>query len=136
VIKFTEVAAGKPQPIRAWFYPGQIVGQELVYSKSRAGELAATSHVVVPAANDTVYVDQKMETLTAAELVAITPENTEAPLSTIQMTPMDHAAMVNDAPRRELPRTASNLPTIALFGFGLFALGLMLRRSLAARTTR
>lgn len=92
VIKFTEVAAGKPQPIRAWFYPGQIVGQELVYSKTRARELAATSHVVVPAANDIVYVDQKMEALTAAELVAITPENKEMPLTTIQMTPMDHAA--------------------------------------------
>ena len=40
VIKFGEVERGAPEAIRAWFYPGNTVGQEFVYPKSRAMELA------------------------------------------------------------------------------------------------
>jgi hypothetical protein len=140
VLKFNEVAPGQPQAIRAWFYPGQTVGQELVYSKSRARELAAATNVVVPAADDMVYVDPKPETLQSTEVVAMTPERKEAPVSMIQMTPAEHAAMLNPEPRRdertELPHTASNLPTLALFGIGLVVLGIALRRRVSARTTR
>src|SRR5579872_814104 len=31
VIKFSEVPAGSPEAIRAWFYPGNTLGQEFVY---------------------------------------------------------------------------------------------------------
>jgi hypothetical protein len=140
VIKFNEVAPGQPQAIRAWFYPGQTVGQELVYSKSRARELAAATNVVVPAADDTVYVDPKQETLQSTEVVAMTPERNEAPVSMIQMTPAEHAAMMNPETRsderKELPHTASNLPTLAMFGIGLVAVGFALRRRVSPRTTR
>src|SRR5262249_51477245 len=40
VITFVERAACEPQAIRAWFYPGDNFGQEFVYPKSRAAELA------------------------------------------------------------------------------------------------
>src|SRR5687767_795707 len=33
VVRFAEVAPGQPQAMRAWFYPGQTVGQEMVYPK-------------------------------------------------------------------------------------------------------
>lgn len=40
VISFGETPMGTPEPIRAWFYPGNIVGQEFVYPKPRAAQLA------------------------------------------------------------------------------------------------
>jgi hypothetical protein len=48
VIKFREVSAGSPQAIRAWFHPGNSAGQEFVYPKARAMELAKASNSVVP----------------------------------------------------------------------------------------
>src|SRR5690349_18240691 len=40
VMTFRERATGEPEAIRAWFYPGANWGQEFVYPKSRAVELA------------------------------------------------------------------------------------------------
>jgi hypothetical protein len=40
VMTFRERAAGQPEAIRAWFYPGNSWGQEFVYPKARAIELA------------------------------------------------------------------------------------------------
>src|SRR5690349_12073630 len=40
VMTFRERASGQPEAIRAWFYPGANWGQEFVYPKSRAVELA------------------------------------------------------------------------------------------------
>ena len=40
VITFKERASGEPPALRAWFYPGASWGDEFVYPKSRAKELA------------------------------------------------------------------------------------------------
>ena len=40
VMTFKERAEGQPEAIRAWFYPGREWGEEFVYPKSRAVELA------------------------------------------------------------------------------------------------
>src|SRR5256885_9775400 len=40
VITFRERAAGEPEAIRAWFYPGRQWGEEFVYTKVKAVELA------------------------------------------------------------------------------------------------
>src|SRR5262249_37277154 len=50
VITFGERAAGEPQAIRAWFYPGDNFWQEFVYPKSRAVELAKQTNSPVHAA--------------------------------------------------------------------------------------
>jgi len=44
VMTFRERAAGQPEAIRAWFYPGNKWGQEFVYPKARAIELAKLTH--------------------------------------------------------------------------------------------
>jgi len=49
VITFNEGIAGAPQPIRAWFYPGANWGEEFVYPKTRAVELAKVTNAPVPA---------------------------------------------------------------------------------------
>ncbi len=48
IVKFSETAQGGPEAIKEWFYPGDTYGQEFVYPKSRATEIAKESHQSVP----------------------------------------------------------------------------------------
>jgi hypothetical protein len=43
VITFDERTSGSPEAVRAWFYPGNTIGQEFVYPHSRAQEIAKRS---------------------------------------------------------------------------------------------
>ena len=145
VIKFREVPPDSAEAIRAWFYPGNTIGQEFVYPMSRAIELAITAQAVVPALDADVGDPAALKT---APIVAITPEAKEVPVAVaIQMTPDDTLASVatptSSSPvvgtigigrtgekARHLPKTASTLPLIVVFGlgcigvaFGLLAFG-------------
>ena len=145
VITFKEVPAGEPEAIQAWFYPGNSIGQEFVYPKSRAILLARTAKTVVPALAANVSDAAALKT---APIVAITPDEKEMPISAaIQTTPLSgsdktaNAAMVPNqssavpgaigaigatgttgvtetATRsaRHLPKTASTLTWIVLLG--------------------
>ena len=150
VVRFAEVAAGQPQAMRAWFYPGQTVGQEMVYPKKRAQELAATAGVVVPSVDDSFYDTATADTMKTAEVVSVNPEKTapvtatqpapapvveRAPVAATEPAPVTPAP-VAPTPRRELPRTASSLPLIALFGFITLALGIALRGFSPRRSLR
>lgn len=138
VVSFAEVAAGQPQALRLWYYPGQTVGREMVYPKARAQQLAVTANVTVPAVDDSVYADAKVDEMKAAEVVAITPQRTETPI-VFQPTPVESAPrMVATLPaqRQALPDTASALPLIVLFGFATLAFGLTLRRLSTSRSAR
>jgi hypothetical protein len=138
VIKFSEVPAGSPEAIRAWFYPGNTTGQEFVYPKSRAAQLAKASKAVVPALTvDVTGVDD----LKTVPLVAVTPNETETAVSAaIQTTPVANSSSSMAGPTgvkpagtsarrnaRHLPHTASALPLIVFIGLGSIgaAFGLM-----------
>jgi hypothetical protein len=43
VVEFYETAAGAQNALKTWFYPGDTDGQEFVYRKARAAELAKTA---------------------------------------------------------------------------------------------
>src|ERR1700688_3658192 len=47
VITFSERPAGQPEALRAWFYPGRNWGEEFVYPKAKALELAKASNTPV-----------------------------------------------------------------------------------------
>src|SRR5438477_7575281 len=47
VMTFSERAVGQPQALRAWFYPGREWGEEFVYAKPRAIELAKETNIPV-----------------------------------------------------------------------------------------
>ena len=155
VVRFAEVAPGQPQAMRAWFYPGQTVGQEMVYSKKRAQELAASANVVVPAVDDSFYNTATVDTMKTVEVVSVNPNATAvvatepvrtepvrtepvrtepAPRPVVEPAPVTPAPAT--APREELPRTASPLPLIALFGFVTLAIGLALRGLSSDRSMR
>jgi len=48
VIMFEERAAGAPEAVKAWFYPGDLYGNEFVYPKVKATELAKNGKQSVP----------------------------------------------------------------------------------------
>jgi len=152
VVRFAEVAPGQPQAMRAWFYPGQTVGQEMVYPKRRAQELATSANVIVPAVDDSFYDSATVDTMKTVDVVSVNPDrNTAAatqpapvqpdvrtppPPTPVTTTAAPVTQPETPATRDELPSTASPLPLIALFGFVTLALGLALRGLSTGRTTR
>jgi len=52
VVLFSERPSGAPQAIRAWWYPGDTIGDEFVYPKSQAVRIARATHKSVLATED------------------------------------------------------------------------------------
>ena len=89
VITFSERPAGQPEALRAWFYPGRNWGEEFVYPKAMAMELAKTQRpgAVHAGANSPLKsrADQSRDgarrrALVQAPIVAITPTGVEVEL--------------------------------------------------------
>jgi hypothetical protein len=146
VMKFNERAGDAPDALRAWFYPGDNFGQEFVYPKVRAIQLAQTTQFVVPAVAVDTLDDNVIKTV---PIVAVTPDQKEVEITTVIQTtpavavvetPAPVAAAATPAPAaaapetQELPQTAGSMPLLALLG-GLsisLALGLKLFLKLAS----
>lgn len=123
VITFRERPAGEPEALRAWFYPGNSWGQEFVYPKKRAIELAKATDVPVLAmptelaTNLTVPVAEVSEpavvALKKAPLEAVRPTGEVVPITeVVEAPPVQMAA----AQTQRLPQTAGLLPIVGLFG--------------------
>jgi hypothetical protein len=126
VVKFAERSGDNPEAIKAWFYPGDNFGQEFVYPKHRAIELAAVVNEPIPAlAEDTTPAD-----LATASVVAITPEQKEVPVTEAIETTQpaaDPTPLVAEN-TTTLPKTASSLPLIALLGFASLGAAFVVKR--------
>jgi len=141
VVKFAERSGDNPEALKAWFYPGDNFGQEFVYPKKRAIELAVIVKEPVPA----LAADSDIKVV---PIVAETPEQKEVPVTeAIQVTPpaaevatpapvvqaTTPAPVVETAPApvvetKQLPQTASQLPLIALLGLVSLGAALVLKR--------
>ena len=113
VITFTERPAGQPQAIKAWFYPGRKGGDEFVYAKPRAIELAKETNEPV-LATPIELTAAPIEALKAAPVETITPKG----------EPVQVAAVESPLAAETLPKTASPLPLIGLIGLLSFGAGL------------
>lgn len=135
VMTFRERAAGQPEALRAWFYPGMQWGEEFVYPKAKAMEIAAATQtpvlftpaelpveVAVPITADAPFVAQ----MKTAPVRAYQATGTEVQLAAV-VTPPPPAQMQVGALPATLPATASPLPLIALFGFLALGCALALR---------
>src|SRR3984893_4145311 len=82
VMKFNERPGDSPEALRAWFYPGDNFGQEFVYPKARAIQLAQTTQFAVPA----VAVDVDDSVIKSVPIVAETPDQKEVEVATVIQT--------------------------------------------------
>jgi hypothetical protein len=131
VMTFSERPAGEPEALRAWFYPGKNWGDEFVYPKARAMEIAKTTNTPVLFTPAEIAVEVAVPIKVDAPVVV---ELKHAPIMAVQPTgeQVQLAAVVTAPPVEELPvattmvadvlpATASTLPLIGMMG--LIALG-------------
>lgn len=138
VLTFKERGEGQPEAIKAWFYPGEGFGQEFVYPKKRAMELAKIVQEPVLAAPIETNVVPPSEVLKSLKLEAVQPTGEELPLTAVVEPPPQQAAVapVAAAPvqapaettevAQALPHTASSLPLTGLIGLLSLGAGLVL----------
>jgi hypothetical protein len=130
VMTFSERPAGEPEALKAWFYPGREWGEQFVYEKSKAIQLAAETNETV-LSTPAVIAAAPVEVLTAAPVEAVTPKGeTVETAQVIEAPPAPVAEPVAVAPApvevASLPKTASNLGLIGLAGMMLLSAGLLL----------
>ena len=135
VMTFAERAAGDPQAIRAWFYPGDNSGQEFVYPKKKAVALAKITNLPVLYIPDEVAPNIVAPVKTASEppvialkeapVMAVKPTGEVVPIAEVVVPPPVQTAA-------SLPKTASDMPLLALMGFLCLSVGISLR-ALCAR---
>ncbi len=139
VVTFRERPAGQPEALRAWFYPGRQWGEEFVYPKAKAMEIAASTNtpvlftpadlpveVALPIQPDAPFVAQ----MRTAPVMAYQPSGAQVQLAEVVTPPPPAEMHVNPA---VLPKTASELPLFALGG--LLALGCAFAvRSISVKT--
>jgi hypothetical protein len=146
VITFEERPSGTPEAIRAWFYPGDNYGQEFVYPKPRAIELAQANRQHVPAmpalmAKSVTKPAQSAEVqaIKKAPVTAIQPSGNEVQLAEVHRPQISAQAapaptQTAMAKAKRLPKTASSLPWFLVIGImsltGSFAVRLVAKKSL------
>ena len=154
-IRFMETSAKVPPPIKTWWYAGNAIGYEFIYPRKQALELAkVTTEPILTTAeesSDLAGADLARVSGEDANQSAVNVEPEPAPQEvTGRAQPADaepqqqggaSSASANAAQdvradeqarttaRTELPRTASSLPAIFVFGALTLGLGLGLTRS-------
>lgn len=149
IITFEERAAGSPEAVKAWFYPGMNYGHEFVYPRAKAMALAQQNNTAVPsmpnemASNTTQPVttvqQAPAQALNQAPLKVEQPNRQEQEITEVFALPPgghnDRAAVEENASTQDnnsqqsapaIPQTASEQPLLALMGLGsLLAAGLL-----------
>ncbi len=67
LIQFEERAANSPEAIKAWFYPGDQYGQQFVYPRKRATELAKQNNGKVLSMSDDMAKHMKTQSTSASD---------------------------------------------------------------------
>jgi hypothetical protein len=164
IVMFEERPRGMPQAIKAWWYPGDTTGDEFVYPKHQALEIAKATHQPVLAMNDDTSrstpdsmkgakVARVNESDDAAGTTASTakpsaPPSTPAATGTTASAATPRTSAEATSPtvgtagqnsagrksRKRLPQTASELGLFELLSAGSFA-GFLAARQLRRRFT-
>lgn len=129
VITFEERVADAPQAIKDWYYPGDLRGEEFVYSKVHP---MMTAQATALAQRPTQAEAPPASAAVPAPSITPkpTPESTQ-PVQMAQATPPPAPAQstkASPAAAKNLPKTASDLPLAGLLGLLSVAGGLVLRR--------
>jgi hypothetical protein len=133
ILTFYEMPGGGPEPVRAWFYPGDLIGQEFVYPKQRMTEIRAAmdkggritvaqSRTVETPAAVPPPVEQKVE-----ETPAPAPEPSPAPPMEEQAPPPAPPVEQPAPEQPAMPHTSSNTIEIGVLGLMCIGLAISLR---------
>lgn len=133
VITFRERPAGEPEALRAWFYPGREWGEEFVYERSRAIQLAKETNEAV-LSTPSVLIAAPVDALAKAPLEAVNPNGETVDVAQVVQAPpaapAPIAAASVAAPATtavaSLPKTGSYLGLISLCGMMLLGAGFLL----------
>jgi hypothetical protein len=152
-----QAGGAQTNAIKIWFYPGNSTGHEFIYPRSQAMKIAArTGESVLTTkteeeSSELTRVDRNGVDTEANVTAQASPENAQQPapeparepVGAITGTNPETPARVEEpapapapetapaperAERRDLPRTAGELPLLALIGMGSLAGSRMLRR--------
>lgn len=115
-IHFEERPADSPEAIHSWFYPGASYGEEFVYPKARAAQLAKQTSRPVLSMPDQPLTDAR--TIKQTPVKAVNPSGEEIEIAEIVAT--QSVVLPVEAPQ-VLPKTGSFLPLLGVSG--LLALG-------------
>jgi len=132
VISFYETPSGAPLYMRAWFYPGDTIGQEFAYPKDRAYRISRATGLKVP-----IDPSGDMEPVEAADNRPASAHAATEPVqiaqaatpssgsSTAKLDSNAQAPSGND--QSELPQTAGNDALTLIAGLSSLAAALALR---------
>ena len=150
ILTFYEMPGGGPEPVRSWFYPGDLIGQEFVYPHQRMIEIRAAMNrgnaIVASNTTTTTETPKPAETQsqtteennTAVETPppppppapAAEPEPEPQPVDGQEPAPAP-AAAPQPAPQPEstpaMPHTAGNTIEIGLLGLTCIGLAVSFR---------
>lgn len=160
VLTFKERAGSAPEALKAWFYPGDEFGQEFVYPKSRASELAkdesqpvlsmpenlssntteqassSTSQPAVALRQAQVSAQQPGGDETDVDQAVTAPPQLEAQNSEPQNSTRPSAEPNSSEPAQTspqtLPQTGSDAPFLGLLGLTLASAGLVTHKLVRA----
>ena len=142
VITFNEGVKGRPEAIRAWFYPGANWGEEFVYPKTKAVELAKVTNVPVLALQADVPLEVAkpeeptvVAVLQQAPIIAVKPTGEVVEIAQVIQTTPQPPATVTAAPAQtpvlvaeeRLPATGSSLPLLMVCGLLSIFIGFGIR---------
>lgn len=124
VVHFEERPSDSPEAIHSWFYPGDNYGEEFVYPKPRATQLAKQTNRPVLSMPEAPAEAQPIK---QAPVKAVTPSGEEIEITEV----IASQPVAANAAASSLPKTGSFLP---LLGWaGLLALGSSVGLRVAAR---
>lgn len=146
-VRFMETAAGSPPPIKSWWYPGYMTGNEFIYPRDEAIRIARATSQPVLTTKAASVTDEQLKTTAELSYVSPTGQDTavtnEANPVAVNLTGDSERGQVEgsgipaDTPayqgqqaqntRTALPRTGTFLPLIGLFGLGSLLGGVSLR---------
>jgi hypothetical protein len=126
VVHFEERPSDAPEAIHSWFYPGDNYGEEFVYPKSRAIQLAKQTNRPVLAMREPAPTE--LQQIKQTPVKAVTPNGDEIEVSEVVLS---QPLTANATPPSSLPKTASYLPLLGLAGLLAIATSFGLR--MAAR---
>ena len=137
-VMFTERPAGVPVAVKAWFYPGRSIGEEFLYPKQQAMQIAKATHEsVLTTQGDEVTATSATARVDDGGTVTPFNDNTATVGTSGRVASSQQAAADTRTPppltERTLPRTASPIALLELLS-GLSLAGALGLRQLRKRS--